>query len=73
MDKSITLILAYISEVALSTFHITTSSTLPFGLWQKTLRSRKDTHEGYETKVHQNLKMEKRMKSGFLYLSSTYE
>lgn len=59
MVKSITFILVYISEVALNTSDMTTSSTLPFGLQQKTLRRRRDTCEGYETKVHRNLKMGK--------------
>jgi len=73
VDKSIALILVYISEVAVIIFHITTSSAVPFGLWKKTLRSRRDTHEGYETKVHQNLKIRNLVKCHFLYLSSSYE
>lgn len=53
MDKSITLILVNIYEIALSTSHTTRSIvvTLSFRLWWKTLKSR--------IEVHQNLKMEK--------------
>lgn len=74
MDKFITLILVYIYELVLSTSHTSRSIvvTLPFRLWQKTLKSRRDTHKN-QTEIHQNLKMKKLMKNGLFFLSSGYE
>lgn len=72
MDNSIVLISMCISEIALSLFHITTSSTLLLDSDRKSSEAG-ETRESYETTVHQNLKMGKQMESGFVCLSSSYE